>query len=194
MHTTKDIAVRLDINPQTVRRWARQYADYMSDGSQHADALQFSDDDLLVLWSVRRWRQLGYSLGDIADRLGQGERVSEPPPEAPASDAPPRAVMVPEGVHTAALAEVRRLEADRERLIIERDRAVEQRESDRQTLSDQIRGLEREIGELRGKLAVLETDRQPASWWLNRAVVAVLAAVVLTVIIAGVVLWLSGPG
>lgn len=52
---------------------------------------------------VRRWRQLGYSLDDIARRIGQGER-----------------------------------------LLMERNSAIESRDS----LNEQIRGLEREIGEL----------------------------------------------
>src|SRR5690606_22330490 len=185
MHTTKDIAARLGVNAQTVRRWAETYQRHMS-ANLTGDAFQYTDDDLLLLWSVRRWRQLGYSLSEIEQRLSAGERTTDELPVGPvADDAPPRAIMVPEGVHTAALAEIRRLEGERERLLIERDHAVEQREQDVSRLNDQIRGLEREIGELRGKLESLP----PLRFWL--AVMGV--AIVVTVVIM-MAAWIVGQG
>lgn len=179
MHTTRDIAQRLDINAQTVRRWSEQFSDHLS-GERSGDAWQFTDDDLLLLWSVRRWRQLGYSHADIAQRIGQGERVSEPLPDAPASDEPARALLIPEAQFTAALAEIKRLEGERERLLIERDRAA----AGRDDLTQQIRGLERELGELRGKLAILEDERRPLAFWL---ITLALAVAVTGLIILGAV-------
>lgn len=181
MHTTKDIASRLGVNAQTVRRWSELYADHLT-GERSGDAWQFSDDDLLLLWSVRRWRQLGYSLDDIAQRVRQGERTTDAIPAGEsADDNPPRALMVTEGVHTAALAEVRRLEGERERLLIERDHAIQGRE----LLNDQIRGLERELGVLRGKLDILESERRPLAFWL---VTLALAVTITGLIILGALL------
>lgn len=189
MHTTKAIADRLEVNAQTIRRWCSQYADYLSDNTRNKDALQFTDDDLVVLWSIRRWRQLGYSLDDIGDRLAAGQRVSEDMPQtADDSSSEHRAIMIPEAQFTAALAEIRRLEGERERLVIERDKALALRESERDNLTGRIEALTSELAELRGRLAVIETDRRPASYWLTRLVLAVLAAVVLVVIVAVVVL------
>jgi DNA-binding transcriptional MerR regulator len=186
MHTTKDIAKRLGVNAQTVRRWSSQYDDHLT-GERTGDSFTYTDDDFLLLWSVRRWRQLGYSLEDIRERLAQGERISEPPPEAPTSDEPPRALMIPESQFTAALAEIKRLEADRERLVIERDNALAKLDSERtawlddrnQVVSDlngRINGLEREIGELRGKLAVVESERRPVMFWLIVLAVAIISS------------------
>lgn len=191
MHTTKDIADRLEVNAQTIRRWSQQFADHLSDGARNKDALQFTDDDLLTLWSIRRWRQLGYSLDEIGSRLTSGQRVSEDLPDAADQDGPDRrAIMIPEAQFTGALAEIRRLEGERERLLIERDRAIDQRETDRQVMTDRITALEREIGALQGKLTVIEADRQPASYWLTRIAVAVLFTVIAVAVIAGVILLL----
>lgn len=88
---------------------------------------------------VRRWRQLGYSLDDIARRIGQGER-----------------------------------------LLMERNSAIESRDS----LNEQIRGLERETGELWGKLAILESERRPLAFWL---ITLALAVAVTGLIILGAV-------
>ena len=186
MHTTKDLSERLGVNAQTVRRWAAQYSTHLN-GERTGDSFSFSDDDLLLLWSVRRWRQLGYSLEDIGDRLAAGERTSEPPPSAQTTDEPPRALMIPEAQFTAALAEIKRLETDRERLLIERDQAVGKLDDERaawladrhQVVSDlntRINGLEREIGELRGKLTVVESERRPVTFWLIVLALAILAS------------------
>lgn len=186
MHTTKDIAARLGVNAQTIRRWADLYRQHLT-GELTGDSFAFSDDDLLLLWSVRRWRQLGYSLGDIADRLAAGQRTGDAlPPVATDPGEPPRAILVPEGVHTAALAEIKRLEGERERLLIERDNAL----ADRETLNQQIRGLEREIGELRGKLAIVEHERRPLAFWL---VTLALAVSITALVILGA-LMLAGAG
>jgi DNA-binding transcriptional MerR regulator len=191
MHSTTELSTRLGVNAATIRRWSDEYQQHMSADSHTGDARQYTDDDLLVLWSVRRWRQLGYSLDDIRSRLADGQRASEPLPSAPTSDEVPRALMIPESVHTVALAEIKRLEADRDRLQIERDLAIEKRDEAASTLNGRINALEREIGELRGKLGVIESERRPASWWLRWLAIAVVAAVLVTAAVA-VLLALAG--
>lgn len=171
MHTTRQLAQRLEVNPQTIRRWSDTYQQHMSADSQRADSRQYSDDDLLLLWSVSRWRALGYSIDEIGQRLAQGERTSEPPPQAVDTDnQPQRAVTVTESVHTAALAEIRRLEADRDRLTVEA-------EANRQAITE----LNDRIAELRYQVGVLEGDlrnRPGLRFWL----LVVAVAVVLTAI------------
>lgn len=183
MHTTKDIAQRLDINPQTVRRWSDIYHAHISFSAFTADQRQYTDDDLLVLWSVRRWRQLGLSLDDIGDRLASGQRASEAPPEPPAGDRR-RVEMVPAAVHSAALAELRQLEHERDRLLAERDSA----RVEAGKFADRIVELERAIGEARGRLQIVEAERQPAAYWLRWLAVAVVLALVLGAALALLVL------
>lgn len=191
MHTTTDISTRLGVNAATIRRWADQYEQYMSAESHTGDARQYSDDDLLLLWSIRRWRQLGYALPEIGERLAKGERTTDeiPPLE---SVEPPKAVMVSESVHTAALAEIRRLDGERARLLIERDAATVKNE----TLNERIAGLEREIGELQGTLK----ERPAVEHWIDRLdnerrkwLIALAAAVILAVV-ATAILLLAGRG
>lgn len=174
MHTTKDIAQRLEINPQTVRRWADMYHAHISSSAFTADQRLFTDDDLLALWSVRRWRQLGLSLDEIGDRLASGQRASEPPPEPPDGDRR-RVEVVPAAVHSAVLAELRQLEHERDRLLSERDTA----RIEAGKFADRIVELERAIGEARGRLQIVESERQPAAYWLKLLALAVLGALAL---------------
>lgn len=192
MHTTRQVADRLGMNPQTIRRWSDQYQAHMSAESRRADQRQYTDDDLVLLWSVKRWREFGYSLEEIEQRIEAGERTSEPPPDPPAdSDQHRQPVTVPEAQHTAALAEIRRLNADVERLLIERDEAASKLDRERGDWSTErahvvanynsrINDLERQIGRLEGQLS----DRRPAEYWLRWLAVAVVAAVVLTAALA----------
>lgn len=175
MQTTKEVSQRLGVNVQTIRRWSDEYRDYMSESAHNGDKRTYTDDDLLLLWSIRRWRQLGLSLPEISERLTKGERTNDGLPPL-ATDEPPKAVMVSETVHTAALAEIHRLEADRDRLLAERDSAL----VDKQVFSERITALEREIGRLQGTLA----ERQSTRFWL----IALAAAVAITVIVTAILL------
>lgn len=192
MQTTREIAERLGVNPQTIRRWSDQYETEMSSESRRADQRMYTEDDLLLLWSVKRWRELGYSLDNITQRIEAGERTTEPPPEeAITSEKHLKPVLVPEAQHATALAEIRQLSAQIQRLQTDRDDAISKLDKERTewnkerahvvaNYNSQINDLQRQIGRLEGQLG----DRRPADYWLRRLAVAVVAAVLLTAALA----------
>lgn len=180
MLKTGDIARRINVHENTVRNWTDEYRAYMSPGALGAKR-KFSEADLRILATVADMREKGITPADIAAALGEGKRIAELPPEpSPAEEQARQEVrLVPLANVERALNEVVRLETELAKITQERDIAIERRDRDVTTYNERINALEREIGEMRGKLA----ERQPTRFWLMVLAAAVAVAVIATAVL-----------
>jgi len=176
-----DLARRLKTHPNTIRLWADRYKRHMSPGAV-SGARQFTAADFRVLATVMHYRAVGMGLDKIGDLLDAGNRVDElPPPPDPREESARAAVeLIPRERLHRALDELQRLTEERDRVLSERDTALQQVAS----LNERIEYLQREVGTLSGKLAIVETERKPAAWWLRLLAAAVVIALALGAVLA----------
>lgn len=167
-----DIARRLDIHPNTVRRWADEYSAHFS-ASAAGNRRRFTEDDLRVLATIASYRDQGISPAEVGRMLAAGQRVDKiPAPVTAEEEAARRDVrLVPVAQYERALDRIQALENEIDRITTERDRAT----LDQQTANQRIEALQREIGTLQGQVS----ERQPAAYWLRLLAVAVLIALAL---------------
>lgn len=186
---TGQLAKRLKVAPSTVRYWAGEYADYLSEratGRSKGSVRRFNDDDALVLATVADLRDKGLTPEQIHRALANGQRVDNVPelPTEEEQQARDSVALVPVSELNRALDLVRnlenqinKLEEDRDTLRISRDAA-----------NERIGELQRELGEARGKLQALETERQPATYWLRLLALVVLVLVIVAAAVVVLVL------
>lgn len=176
-----DMARRLDIHPNTVRRWAIEYKSHFSPGAIGKRRI-FTDDDLRVLATIAAYRDQGISPAEVERMLAAGQRVENiPPPVTEAEEAARRNVrLVPVAQYERALDRIQQLENELDRLTAERDSAA----LDQQAITARIETLQRELGTLQGQVA----ERQPAAYWLKLLALAVLGALALGAALAVLVL------
>lgn len=199
---TGEIARRLDVHQNTVRNWADLYGDFLTPNATAARR-RFTADDLRVLSTVSELRTQGLSFEQIREALAAGKRIEDVPglPTPEEVEARRSVGLVPVSERDRALDEVKRrleeiemLKGQVSRLIAERD-ALLDKYSDEirrlgsdhtgqvQALNARISALEREAGELRGKLE----SRPGVRFWLLvlAGVVAVAVVVVVIVLVVG---------
>jgi DNA-binding transcriptional MerR regulator len=181
MYKTGEIAKRINVHENTVRNWTDEYRAHMSPSALGAKR-KFNEDDLRVLATIADLREKGIAPGDIADALTDGKLIAELPPMPTAAEEAARDEirLVPLANVERALNEAVRLESELARVTQERDIAIERRDRDVTTYNERIAALTGEIGELRGKLSIIEKERQPALFWLTALAFAVAVAIVLT--------------
>ena len=149
MLTTSGVARQLGVTPSTVRNYTKAFSDFLSPGATPAEGQrQFTDKDLRVLAAAKSFLDLGQKYSQAADNLAliDLDTLEEPGPpvETPSTALVPRMLLV----------EVdRRHSQELRRAIAERDRALQD-----------MRELERQVGELTGQLQA----RRPPRWcaWL----------------------------
>lgn len=151
---TKDVARILKVDPSTVRRWARDYSDYLSATAQPAERdgyyrRDYTQDDLKVFLTVQRESQQGTLLDDIATILANGDHLVETlPPDLPMPEED-RVEMMP--VSTA----VERVKSLQTRITtLEIDLTEARALADAR--ADKVAELERELGDTRVEVAKLE--------------------------------------
>lgn len=172
-----DMARRLDIHPNTVRRWAIEYNSHFSPGAT-GKRRYFTDEDLRVLATITAYRDQGISPAEVERMLAAGQRVENiPPPVTEEEEAARRDVrLVPVAQYERALDRIQALENELDRLTAERDNAT----LDQQAVTARIEALQREIGILQGQVS----ERQPAAYWLRLLAVAILLALALGAVLA----------
>ena len=177
---TGELAKRLDVATSTVRYWAQEYQEYVSEGAVgKAKGLprEFDEQDALVIATVWKLRSEGLSPDQIRGALKIGKLIDGlPDAPTPEVEQMQKAVVpVPRPEYERALDHSKRLEADTERLTVERDRAIEQWQTDVTSLQERITQLSQELGKWRGMLV------SGVALVIVLAIVAVaLAAVLLT--------------
>ena len=80
MATVSEVARFLGVDPDKVKRWAKEFAEYLSLTAQPAKGKerQFSEADLRVLAVVAEHLELGNDADDVHYALSSGEQYSEP--------------------------------------------------------------------------------------------------------------------
>jgi DNA-binding transcriptional MerR regulator len=184
MYKAGDLATRLKVHPNTLRNWGDEsvYAPYLSNeakGRAPGAKRRFTERDALVLATIAFHRDIGLKSDQIAQLLADG-KLLEALPTLPA-DMPPaereardsiQLVTMPEYIRVMDL--LRSKEDELGRVIGERDTAVRDKDAAQGRISD----LQREIGQLQGRLEALEQERQPASYWVRILLIAVIGVLI----------------
>lgn len=152
---SRDVAKRLGVDASTVRRWARDYEEYLSPTARKApdDDLRkprvFTDEDLRLFWTIATAQNRGVGHEEIEQMIGNGELLEGDLPEHPLTQTADEIELVPASTALARIEalqdKVEMLESDledaRQRLDQKNDRVIE---------------LEQKLGETMTEIAVLE--------------------------------------
>lgn len=103
MKTVGEVAKTFSVNPQTVRVWAEQFADYLSEYANPTpgETRHFIDDDLQVMALVAYMRGKGATFAEIKEALGRGDRALMMDIVAQQEDSSPPAGGVAAGAYLA---------------------------------------------------------------------------------------------
>lgn len=184
---TGELAKRLDIHENTVRAWADEFREFMSPGAV-APKRKFTSEDGDILATVAAMRAEYAPFEGIHRALGNGRRETLPPlptPEEESARQSMQLVAMPE--YTRVLDLLRSKEIELDRVLNERDAALR----DKDAANAQIADLRQDIGELRGRLESLESERLPVRQTLQIAAVFIIG---LLVFLALAVVFLSSRG
>lgn len=183
MYTTGDLAARFNVSRDTIRNYARDFGEFLSQeatGIEPNARRRYSDADALILATVANLRANGLNVEQVTEAL-RGGRLVDKLPEAPTpaeTEARESIALVAMPEHARVLDRVQQLEGELDSLRSERDRAIERWQTDTTELNARINGLERELGEARGKLGALESERLPMRTTLQIAAVLLLGLLV----------------
>jgi len=144
MATTSDVARQLGVTPATIRNYAQKFAIHLSPEAapEPGHVRQFSEGDVALLSQAKTLLRNGLTYAQANERLAVLDVASMPPPP----EAPGTALVPAESIRLIVQPYVE----ERDRVLAERDQALAR-----------IAELEREAGELRGRL---EARRRPP--WL----------------------------
>lgn len=80
MESVSEVARLLGVEPAKVKRWAKEFAEYLSLTAQPAkgEERQFSEADLRVLAVVAEHLELGNDVDDVHYALNSGAQYAEP--------------------------------------------------------------------------------------------------------------------
>jgi len=167
-YKTGEIADLLDVHPNTVRSYADQYAEHLSEYATAARR-RYTYDDALVLMTVVQERNKGLTPDQILEVLDQGTRVDELPDDTDdtTSDVIPVQVV-------SLQTKIERLGVELTRARADLDTALD----DNAGLRDRVIRLERDLGEATGKLEIISAERKPSQYWLIIVAIAVLVTAV----------------
>lgn len=195
-YKTGHIAAWLNQHDNTIRDWSRRYKPYLSAGA-NAGRRRYNDSDVRVLATVAKYRNEGLAIDTIDTLLADGKLIpledipQEPTPETEAARDSVDILAIPRDTYL--------LEVERYQLQINtyQDRieylesALTDAAGDKERIQGELTKAREELGELRGKLGVMEVERRPASYWL-----AVIAGIVVIVVImaAVIVVYLGSRG
>lgn len=190
-----EVAKRLKVHANTIRNWADEYAAHMSPdalGQAPGGKRRFTEDDLRILATVAELRGQGIGADKIRDALADGRRADIIPPlPTPEEESARQSIaLIPLPEYTRILDLLKSREEELARVISERDSAL----SDKDTLNSKIADLQREIGQLQGRLESVQQviqERQPAEFWL-RVIIPLVIGVVIIALVA--VVFLAGRG
>ena len=86
MATVKDIATRFNVSRETIRIWAKEFANYLSPGANPSKGNQrnFSADDLPIFALISDLKGQGQTYEDIHAALSSGQRGAVPLSSPPA--------------------------------------------------------------------------------------------------------------
>lgn len=196
---TGDAARRLGIHENTLRNWADEYHDLLSPGASgkgKRGQRAFNDDDLLLLATVSDLRDKGLGFPEIRTILTNGQRVERVPPLPTPEETNARQsiALIPLPEHERALDELKVAREQLAMLRTERDDLItrmqqiaaqvgetaEKHQARVDELNTRIQGLERQLGEATGRLAV------------QRWVLIVIGVLIVAAVVIGLVIVIGG--
>lgn len=156
MYTPKEVQEIIGVSASTVRRWANEFSEYLSENAQPQPEessyyrRQYSHDDLLVLYTIRQKTRQGATTEEVAILLASGERAERLPPDFPLPSEPPEPIeMVPRSAAETRIITLREKIFDLEEQL-EQERSVNLQRAER------IATLEKELGETKSEVARLQ--------------------------------------
>lgn len=197
---TSELAEWLGLAAVTVRQWSQgEYRQYLSPAAQGGSGRtrNFTDIDQRVIAHVARLKANGMSRDELHAALKSLQ--SDDWRKLPEMPAPPPnfepIAMIPTSTAdtalqqrtTALMREIATLQEWIERLESELSGEREKGAA----LQSELTAAREQLGELRGALGMIETERRPASWWLGVVAGVALAVVILAAL---VVLLVVGKG
>jgi len=145
MLRTSEVAELLGVTGSTVRNYTKAFADYLSPGARPSEGQrQFTDQDLRVLATAKQFLDMGQTYAQAGDNLALVDLDNLEDVPLPIQE--PSTALVPRVLITEL---ERRHSQELARVTAERDQILED-----------LRSLERQVGELTGRLA---EQRRP--WW-----------------------------
>lgn len=148
----KQVCERLGKHDNTIRNYARMYAEFLSPAPGKGEHRTFSDDDLRILGYICRLADSGMRHGDIHESLKRKFEEGTPfPPVVPPAEADLQA-LVPMAEVELQLAQKDALLKEMQGRLEELRRQVEQHKQERDSYMQQIIKLSEEIGKLRAQL------------------------------------------
>ena len=143
-YRTKDLYTVFGVSHQTIKNWAKDFADYMSPTARPEKDHQrrFTEDDLRVFDLVKRLKQQGRVNEEIRAALGAGQRGELP-------DMPSDLVPVP---HATALAIASRRVADLELMLLDERLKNARLEGKVETLEKMLDKAQEQVYQLRLQL------------------------------------------
>jgi DNA-binding transcriptional MerR regulator len=146
----KQVADRLGKHDNTIRNYAKQFAEFLSPAPAKGETRVFTDDDVRVLSFISRLSDSGMSIEEIRAALRRKFEEGTPfPPVLPAlTPTEERGVITVQEMEMRLALKDNEINELRGRLEELRERA----QSERETYLDQIRKLSEDIGQLRAEL------------------------------------------
>ena len=158
-YSRSDISHHFQTTPETIRRWSKDFARFLSDGTNDSNRSQYTDEDMTVLVYVHEAYRRNESTEDIIASVAGGARGDF------------------DGYlkrHSVAITEadavaINQLRVERDSLqaqLIEANQKIavlESQVSDTEKLRAEIKDLYRSIGKLEMKIEVLQDNKKAGS-------------------------------
>jgi DNA-binding transcriptional MerR regulator len=160
---TGELAKQFDVSYQTVRNWIHEFSEYLSDDAKALTARQHTirQDDFVILATVNELSQRqGLNYAEIRERLKDGYRTDELEAYIMPMDMVPLQHAV-DASKIAAQLDIIKAERDRLAEMLDEEKLAHQQTRHEletrlgakvDSLQDEIKQLQREIGRLEGEL------------------------------------------
>lgn len=193
---THEIAARLGIATSTVRLWTTgEFKQYFSSSAQGGRRRHFDERDAGILTLIVNLKAESMSADDIHATLkrlqsNDWQGLPDVPPAPPGTE--PVQMMPREAAQNdkrALMREIAVLKDEVENLETELTAERAKHEAERSALQSALMAAREELGEMRGRLAVLQTTQRDQLWQV--AALALAAVAVAALVIAALVFLLA---
>lgn len=154
MYTRTDVAKHFQTTAETIRRWSRDFARYLSPSANSSTKSEYTDDDMDVLTFIHDAYQNNDKTDDIALMLASGQRGTW------SGVLQNRSIEVTEN-QFEQIVKIRQERDDLQTALTDARTQIavlQQQVKDTQALRDEIRQLNREIGKLEARIEMMQED------------------------------------
>ena len=163
---TGELEKLFGVSGTTIRNWVNEFEAFLSPSDTRIR--QYTEADILVLATVAKFSQAGFTYPQIRERIQAGERVDHPGESNFGVDTRmiPAAAVEQIIDSTELKIELETIKNERDRLLMLTEKQTEKLESQDQrieALQNKISELERALGKAEGRLE--ELDKKPRRWF-----------------------------